>query len=154
MDSVGYTVLFGEAGLALSDIEWIDQANRSVSQTLSVLSATIIDGSRSERRLRMSYEPGSSQRNFVQLSGGMIAEMLDQTATHCGSLVTGRPCSTLSMTATILLGGTTKSYVSSAKVLKLTKTNAILSADLDDATGMRIASMTVVSQLISVSRVG
>jgi acyl-coenzyme A thioesterase PaaI-like protein len=87
--------------------------------------------------------------NFAQLSGGSIAEMLDQTATHCGSLVTGCPCPTLSMTVTMLRAGTAKSYVAVGRVLKLTKTNALLSADLDDDTGRRIAVATVVSQLIT-----
>lgn len=103
----------------------------------------------------MSYEPGPGAFNFAQLSGGSMAEMLDQTATHCGSLVTGCPCPTLSMTVTILRGGTAKSYLATGRVLKLTKTNAVLGADLDDDTGRRIATISVVSQLITdISRLG
>jgi acyl-coenzyme A thioesterase PaaI-like protein len=97
----------------------------------------------------MLYEPGPTAFNFAQLSGGSIAEMLDQTATHCGSLVTGCPCPTLSMTVTILRAGTAKSYMATGRVLKLTKSNAVLGADLDDGAGRRIASITVVSQLIT-----
>ncbi|MEZ0353987.1 hypothetical protein [Mycobacterium sp. pR1184] len=78
-----------------------------------------------------------------------MAEMLDQTATHCGSLVTGCPCPTLSMTVTILRAGATKSYVATGRVLKLARTNAVLGADLDDDTGRRIATITVVSQLLT-----
>jgi acyl-coenzyme A thioesterase PaaI-like protein len=149
MDVSGYLGLFGEPGLALSDTEWVEHANRFLTPNLAALQAKYLDGHRDERWLRMSYEPGPGAFNFAQLSGGSMAEMLDQTATHCGSLVTGCPCPTLSMTVTILRAGTAKAYVATGRVLKLTKTNAVLGADLDDDTGRRIATVTVVSQLIT-----
>lgn len=149
MDVSGYLGLFGEPGLALSDTEWVEHANRYLTPNLAALRAEYLDGHRDERWLRMSYEPGAGAFNFAQLSGGSMAEMLDQTATHCGSLVTGCPCPTLSMTVTILRAGTAKTYVVTGRVLKLTKTNAVLGADLDDDTGRRIATVTVVSQLIT-----
>jgi acyl-coenzyme A thioesterase PaaI-like protein len=149
MDVSGYLGLFGEPGLALSDTEWVEHANRYLTPNLAALRAKYLDGHRDERWLRMSYEPGAGAFNFAQLSGGSMAEMLDQTATHCGSLVTGCPCPTLSMTVTILRAGTAKTYVATGRVLKLTKTNAVLGADLDDDTGRRIATVTVVSQLIT-----
>lgn len=149
MDLSGYLGLFGEPGLALSDTQWVAHANRCLTPNLSALRAEYLNGHRDERWLRMSYEPGPGAFNFAQLSGGSMAEMLDQTATHCGSLVTGCPCPTLSMTVTILRAGTAKTYVATGRVLKLTKTNAVLGADLDDDTGRRIATATVVSQLIT-----
>ncbi|WAC91257.1 hotdog domain-containing protein [Mycobacterium sp. Aquia_213] len=155
MDVAGYLGLFGEPGAALSDAEWVAHANKHLTPNLSALNARFLEGCRDERWLRMSYEPGPGAFNFAQLSGGSMAEMLDQTATHCGSLVTGCPCPTLSMTVTILRGGTANSYEATGRVLKLTKTNAVLGADLDDDTGRRIASITVVSQLITdISRLG
>jgi uncharacterized protein (TIGR00369 family) len=135
--------------MALSDAEWVAHANKHLTPNLSALNAKFLEGSRDERSLRMSYEPGPSAFNFTALSGGSMAEMLDQTATHCGSLVTGYPCPTLSMTVTILRAGATKSFVATGRVLKLTKTNAVLGADLDDDTGRRIATITVVSQLLT-----
>jgi hypothetical protein len=145
----GYLGLFGEPGAALTDTQWVAHANRHLTPNLSALNTRFLDGCREQRWLRMSYEPGPGAFNFAQLSGGSIAEMLDQTATHCGSLVTGCPCPTLSMTVTILRGGTAKSYVATGRVLKLTKTNAMLGADLDDDAGRRIATISVVSQLIT-----
>ena len=109
MDMTGYLGLFGEPGAALSDGEWVANANKHLTPNLSTLNARYLEGCRAEQWLRMSYEPGPGALNFTQLSGGSIAEMLDQTATHCGSLVTGCPCPTLSMTVTILRGGTAKS---------------------------------------------
>lgn len=151
----GYLGLFGEPGLALSDAEWVEHANQHLTPNLSTLNAKYLDGCREERWLRMSYEPGPSALNFSQLSGGSIAEMLDQTATHCGSLVTGCPCPTLSMTVKILWAGTTKSYVVTGRVLKLTRATAVLGADLEDGAGRRIATVTLVSQLITdISRLG
>jgi uncharacterized protein (TIGR00369 family) len=135
--------------MALSDAEWVAHANKHLTPNLSALNAKFLEGNRDERSLRMSYEPGPSAFNFTALSGGSMAEMLDQTATHCGSLVTGYPCPTLSMTVTILRAGATKSFVATGRVLKLTKTNAVLGADLDDDTGRRIATITVVSQLLT-----
>lgn len=133
----------------MSDAEWVAHANQYLAPNLATLNARYLDGCREERWLRMSYEPGPGAFNFTQLSGGSMAEMLDQTATHCGSLVTGCPCPTLSMTVTILRAGTANSYVVTGRVLKLTKANAVLGADLDDDTGRRIATVTVVSQLIT-----
>ncbi|WP_301149489.1 PaaI family thioesterase [Mycobacterium simiae] len=149
MDNTGYLGLFGEPGAALTETAWVAHANNNLTPNLAALNARFLDGSRTERWLRMSYEPGAGAYNFAQLSGGSMAEMLDQTATHCGSLATGFPCPTLSMTVTILRAGTAKSYVATGRVLKLTKTNAVLGADLDDDSGRRIATVTVVSQLIT-----
>jgi acyl-coenzyme A thioesterase PaaI-like protein len=149
METSGYIGLFGDPGSALTDAGWVAHANQHLTPNLSSLKAKFLAGCRTERWLRISYEPGPGAMNFAQLSGGSIAEMLDQTATHCGSLVTGCPCPTLSMTVTMLRAGTAKSYVAVGRVLKLTKTNALLSADLDDDTGRRIAVATVVSQLIT-----
>ncbi|GFG63701.1 hypothetical protein MKUB_11910 [Mycobacterium kubicae] len=108
MDVSGYLGLFGEPGRALTDEQWIKHANHYLTPNLFALNAEYLTGSRSEQWLRMSYRPGPGAFNFAQLSGGSIAEMLDQTATHCGSLVTGHPCPTLSITVNILRGGTTK----------------------------------------------
>jgi acyl-coenzyme A thioesterase PaaI-like protein len=149
VDVSGYVGLFGEPGLALSEAQWVEHANQHLTPNLSALNTRYLDGSREERWLRMSYEPGPGAFNFAQLSGGSIAEMLDQAATHCGSLVTGCPCPTLSMTVTILRGGTAKSYVATGRMLKLTRVTAVLGADLDDDAGRRIATVTVVSQLIT-----
>jgi uncharacterized protein (TIGR00369 family) len=155
MDVNAYLGLFGEPGLALTDAEWLEHANKHLTPNLSTLNARYLEGCREERWLCMSYEPGPTAFNFRQLSGGSIAEMLDQTATHCGSLVTGCPCPTLSMTVTILRAGTAKSFVATGRVLKLTRTNAVLAADLDDDADRRIATATVVSQLITdLSRLG
>ncbi len=59
------------------------------------------------------------------------------------------PCTTLGITVTILRAGTAKSYVVTVQVLKLTKTNAVLGADLDNNCGRRIATITLVPQLIT-----
>jgi uncharacterized protein (TIGR00369 family) len=149
MNVTGYVGLFGEPGAALSEAEWVDYANKNLTPNLSALNTRYLDGSRDEQWLRMSYRPGPAAFNFAQLSGGSIAEMLDQTATHCGSLVTGWPCPTLTMTVNILRAGKAASFVATGRVLKLTRTNAVLGADLDDDAGRRIATATVVSGLIT-----
>jgi uncharacterized protein (TIGR00369 family) len=149
MDANSYHGLFGDAGASLTDSEWVAHANRHLTPNLSALNTRFLEGSRSERWLRMSYEPGPSARNFVGLSGGTIAEMLDQTATYCGSFVTGLPCPTLSMTVSILRPATTKALVAIGRILKLTRATATLGADLEDESGRQIATVTVVSQLIT-----
>ena len=149
MDASGYLGLFGESGVALSDEEWLEQANAHLPPNLTALKARYLDGSREERWLRASYEPGSAARNFIQISGGTIAEMLDQTATHCGSFVTGNPCPTISMTVTILRAGTSPTYTAIGRVVKLTHATAVLSADLEDESGRSIATAIVISQPIT-----
>jgi acyl-coenzyme A thioesterase PaaI-like protein len=149
MDFSGYVGLFGEPGLALPEEQWLEHANAHLTPNLAALKARFVEGSRTEQWLRMSYEPGPSAFNFTALSGGSMAEMLDQAATHGGSLVTGCPCPTLSMTVNILRAGTAKVYVATGRVVKRSKTNAVLSADLDDDTGRRIATASVVCTLIT-----
>jgi len=149
MNATGYLGLFGEAGAALTDEQWVDHANRHLTPNLSALNARYVKGCRAERWLQMSYEPGPSALNFMTLSGGSIAEMLDQTATHCGSLVTSYPCPTLNMTVTILRAGTARSYVATGRVVKLSRTTAVLGADLEDDTGIQIATVILVSQLVT-----
>jgi acyl-coenzyme A thioesterase PaaI-like protein len=149
VDANGYHGLFGAAGTSLTDSEWVAHANRHLTPNLSALNTRFLDGSREDRWLRMSYEPGPAAMNFVGLSGGTIAEMLDQTATYCGSFVTGLPCPTLSMTVFILRPATTKALVATGRVLKLTCATATLGAELEDESGRQVATVTVVSQLIA-----
>jgi uncharacterized protein (TIGR00369 family) len=148
MSPPGYVHLFGESGAALAETQWIDRANETLPANLSALNATFMDGSRAQRTLRVSYEPGPSAFNFAQLSGGSIAEMLDQAATHCGSLVTSHPCPTLTMNVTFLRAGTTKRYIATGRLIKLTSVSAVLGADLTDDNGRLIATVSLVSQLI------
>jgi uncharacterized protein (TIGR00369 family) len=149
MDPSRYLTLFGNAGRALSDLDWIERANQCLPDNLAALNARYLNGSRTERWLRTAYEPGPAARNFSQLSGGAMAEMLDQTATHCGSFVTGCPCPTLSLTVTIMRAGTAPTYTATGRVLKLTRASAVLAADLEDEAGDLVATATVVSQLIT-----
>jgi hypothetical protein len=149
MGAEGYLGLFGAAGEALSDEGWLAHANQHLPPNLSALHTRYLDGARAERWLRASYEPGPAARNFVQFSGGTIAEMLDQTATHCGTFVTGYPCPTLSMTITILRPATASTYTATGRLVKRTSAVAVLSAELDDDQGVQIATATVVSQLLT-----
>ena len=148
MSTSGYLGLFGETGTGLTDSEWMGHANEHLPANLFALNARFVEGSRDENWLRVSYEPGPTAFNVAALSGGSMAEMLDQAATHCGSFVTGHPCPTLTMTVTILRPGRAKSYVATGRVMKLTRVTALLAAELIDERGREIASATMVSQLI------
>ena len=148
MSTRGYLGLFGETGTQLADLDWIDHANEHLPANLSALNARFVEGSRDEQWLRVSYEPGPTAFNVSALSGGSMAEMLDQAATHCGSFVTGHPCPTLTMTVTMLGPGRAKHYVATGRVMKLTSVTAMLSADLIDDEGHQIASATMVSHLL------
>jgi len=148
MSTRGYLRLFGETGAGFDDLQWIDDANEHLPANLAALTARFVEGSRDERWLRVSYEPGPTAFNFTALSGGSMAEMLDQAATHCGSFVTRHACPTLTMTVTILRPGRAKRYVATGRVLKLSGWTAMLAADLTDEQGHHIASATLVSHLI------
>ena len=73
-----YSHLFGELGAALSDADWIAKANESLPPNLSALNARFVAGSRSDKLLQVCYRPGPESFNFISLSGGVVAEMLDQ----------------------------------------------------------------------------
>ena len=83
----------------LSDADWIGLANDCLPPNVSALDARIVAGSRTDRFLQVSYRPGSESFTFISLRGGCVAEMLDQTAAHCGTFVTSYGCPTLTMTA-------------------------------------------------------
>lgn len=143
-----YAHLFGEFGAALSDADWIARANDSLPPNLSALNARILAGSRSDKVLQVSYRPGSESFTFMSLSGGCVAEMLDQKAAHCGTFVTSHGCPTLTMTANYLRTGTGSSFVATACLLTVISASAVIDAELTDEGGRRIASASVVVQLI------
>ena len=53
VESSGYPLLFGESGAALTDADWIDHANKHLPANLSAFNATFVDGSRTQRSLRL-----------------------------------------------------------------------------------------------------
>lgn len=148
-----YRRLFGESGAELSEPEWIAAMNAALPPQLSALNARFETGSRLEKSLTMSFHPGPERFTaFKTLSGGSIAEMLDQAATHCGTLVTGHGLPTLTMTVNYLRAGTGSVFVVTARVLSLTRTSAVLGADVADKPGRSVASASVVAQLRDISR--
>ncbi|BBY11735.1 PaaI family thioesterase [Mycobacterium marseillense] len=148
-----YRRLFGESGSALSEPEWIAVMNTALPPQLSALNAQFETGSRVDRSLKVSFRPGPERFTaFNTLSGGSIAEMLDQTAAHCGTLVTGHGLPTLTMTVNYLRAGTGSLFVVAAEVLSETSTSAMLGADLVDEQGRSVASASVVAQLRDIAR--
>lgn len=149
----GYRRLFGESGAALSEAGWIAAMNTSLPPQLSALKARFETGSRLDKSLKVSFSPGPERFTaFMALSGGSIAEMLDQTATHCGTLVTGQGLPTLTMTVNYLRAGTGSSFIATARMLSLTRTSALLRADLADEQGRAIASASVAANLRDITR--
>ena len=143
-----YAQLFGELGAMLSDTDWIKLANDSLPPNLSALGAEFVGGSRTDRFLQVSYRPGPESFTFISLSGGCVAEMLDQAAAHCGTFLTGFGCPTLTITANYLRAGTGSAFVATAGLLALTSASAIISAELTDERDRLIASASVVVQLV------
>jgi uncharacterized protein (TIGR00369 family) len=143
-----YLRLFGEPGAVLSDTDWVCTANSSLPPNLSALNAQIVKASRREKVLQMSYRPGLESFTFFSLSGGCIAEMLDQAAAHCGTLVTSHGCPTLTMTVNYVRAGTGGLFNATARLLTVTTVTALLGAELTDERERRIATASVVVQLI------
>jgi uncharacterized protein (TIGR00369 family) len=148
-----YRRLFGESGAALSEAEWIAAMNTSLPPQLSALKARFEAGSRLDNSLKVSFYPGPERFTaFMTLSGGSIAEMLDQTAAHCGTLVTGQGLPTLTMTVNYLRAGTGSTFIATARMLSLTSASAVLGADLSDEQGRAIASASVAAHLRDITR--
>jgi uncharacterized protein (TIGR00369 family) len=143
-----YARLFGEAGAALSDVDWITQANDTLPPNLSALNARIVGGSRSDKVLKVCFRPGREFFTYIGLSGGCIAEMLDQAAAHCATFVTSRGCPTLTLTVHYLRLGTGQSFLAAARLLTVTSATAIVDAELTDERGRQIASASAVVHLI------
>jgi uncharacterized protein (TIGR00369 family) len=143
-----YAQLFGESGAMRSDAAWIALANGSLPPNLSSLNTRIVAGSRAEKFLQVSYRPGPESFTFISLSGGCVAEMLDQAAAHCGTFVTSHGCPTLTMTANYLRAGAGSEFVATARVLGATTASAVIGAELTDERERLIASASVVVQLV------
>jgi uncharacterized protein (TIGR00369 family) len=143
-----YTQLFGEFGTVLSDADWIGLANDCLPPNLSALNARIVAGSRTDRSLHVSYRPAPESFTFISLSGGCVAEMLDQAAAHCGTFVTSHGCPTLTMQANYLRARTGSTFVATAGVLAVTSTSAVIDAELTDERERLISSASVVVQLV------
>jgi uncharacterized protein (TIGR00369 family) len=143
-----YFQVFGESGSTLSDADWIELANGALPPNLSAPGAEIVAGSRENRCLQVSYRPGPESYTFFSLSGGCVAEMLDQAAAHCGTFVTSCGCPTLTMTVNYLRAGIGNAFVATAGVLAVTSASAIITADLTDERERLIASATVAVQLL------
>lgn len=144
-----YRRLFGESGAALSETEWITTVNSSLPPNLSALNTRFESGSRSGKSLRASYAPGPQYFSFTNLSGGAIAEMLDQVAAHCGIFVTSYGCTTLTIRVNYLRAGTGKVFVATARMLNVASNSAVIRGDLAGNRGRRIASASVAVQLVS-----
>jgi uncharacterized protein (TIGR00369 family) len=99
--------------------------------------------------MQVSYEPGPESFSFFSLSGGCIAEMLDQAATHCATFVTGHGCPTLTMTTNYLRRGTGSVFVANARVLSMTSVTALISAELIDERNRLVATASVTVQFIT-----
>lgn len=148
-----YLRLFGESGAALSEPEWIVAMNSSLPPQLSALNARFETGSRMDKSLVVSFRPGPERFTaFMALSGGSIAEMLDQTAAHCGTLATGHGFPTLTMTVNYLRAGKGGLFVATARVLSVTSTSAMLGADLAGEQGRSVASASIIAQLRDIAR--
>ncbi|WP_165827865.1 PaaI family thioesterase [Mycobacterium colombiense] len=127
--------------------------NNSLPPQLSALNARFDTGSRKDKCLKVSFRPGPERFTaFNALSSGSIAEMLDQTATHCGTLMTGHGLPTLTMTVNYLRAGAGRSFVATARLLATTNTAAVLGAELSDQHGNPIASASIAAQLRDISR--
>jgi uncharacterized protein (TIGR00369 family) len=143
-----YAGLFGELGGGLSDADWITRANSALPPNLSALNTRFVGGSRADQTLQVCFEPGPESFSFFSLSGGCIAEMLDQAATHCATFVTSHGCPTLSMTVNYLRRGAGSLFVATARLLSVSSASAVADAELVDARQRRIASASVVVALI------
>lgn len=132
----------------LSDADWIGLANDCLPPNVSALDARIVEGSRTDRFLQVSYRPGSESFTFMSLRGGCVAEMLDQTAAHCGTFVTSYGCPTLTMTAIHLHAGTGSAFVATAGLLAVTSASAVIDAELTDERERLISSASIVVQLV------
>ncbi|OBJ12672.1 hypothetical protein A5624_10490 [Mycobacterium sp. 1482292.6] len=131
----------------LTDADWVEYANQHLTSELSALNAQFLEGSSSERWLRMSYQPGRNAINHNPIRSGLIAEMLDQTAIHCGYLVTGYPCATTQMELVIMRPATACCYVATGRLIGRTAEAAFLSAELADEAGFEIATIRAAAQV-------
>jgi len=147
--TAGYVGLFGESGAALADTDWLAHANRHPTPNLKAFNAEFIAGRREDRYLQIAYTPPPTAFNVAALSGGSLAEMLDQAATHCGTFVTGHPCPTMMMTVTFLRPGLGDRFVAEGRVHKVNSASVVLGAELFDERGRPIATASVVSHLLT-----
>ena len=133
---------------SVPEATWVNVYNEILPPCMVAIGAEMLEASRADGMLRMRYTPGPTAKSFAWVSGGAIAEMLDQAACACGSLISGYPCPTLSMTMNILRPATTETFVAHARTEKISSVTATASVELKDADGKTVAIALVVSTLV------
>lgn len=140
--------LFGEGGAALSDAAWIARANDSLPPNLSALNARFVTGSRTERLLQVSYRPGPESFNLLQPQRWMCRRNARSSSGALRHVRDEPRCPTLTMTADYVRAGKGSGFVATARLLTVTSAAAVLGAEPADEREGRIASASVVVQLV------
>lgn len=122
----------------------------AINPAFSALAATLVDGVEGEVRVRFTAGPDSLQDNGV-VSGGMLAAMLDGgTAIAALSLLDeGQNCTTVSLTVNMLRPALPGHLEVRAKVDRMGRSMAFVSAQLFDEAQRLVAtasaSLTVIN---------
>jgi hypothetical protein len=143
-----YADLFGEGGAALSDAAWIARANDSLPPNLSALNARFVTGSRTERFLQVSCRPRSGVLHLLQPQRWMCRRNARSSSGAVRHVRDEPRCPTLTMTANYMRAGKGSEFVATARLLTVTSAAAVLGAEPTDEREGRIASVSVVVQLV------
>ena len=107
-----------------------------------------MEGSRTDRFLQVSYRPGSESFNVIILRGGFVAEMLGQTAAHCGTLRDELRVPNADDDSDTFACRDWQRVCRPAGLLAVTSASAVIDAELTDERERLISSASIVVQLV------
>jgi uncharacterized protein (TIGR00369 family) len=139
---------FGEE--TLSDEKFVAAFKHTMPPGLRLMNAKIVSAEADRGEVVLSFDLDDRFVNVAGfISGGYLAQVLDQAATAAASLVTGKAAPTVEFKTSFLRAARTGLLVATGKVVHVGKSIAFTEATVVDGRDRLLATATVTSQLIS-----
>lgn len=135
---------------SLSDEKFVAMFNLTLPPGLRLMKARMLSAAADRGEVVVSYELDESWVNIAGfISGGYIAQALDQAATAAASLVSGKAAPTIDIKTSFHKAARPGTLVVTGRVVHIGQTVAFTEAKAVDKSERLLATATVTSQLIS-----
>jgi uncharacterized protein (TIGR00369 family) len=134
----------------LSDEKFVEMYNLTMPPGLRLMNASMLSAVAARGEVVMSYVLDASWVNIAGfISGGYIAQALDQAATAAASLLSGKAAPSIAFNVSFLKAARPGTLVVTGTVVQIGKSVAFAEARATDGNERLLATATVTSQLIS-----
>jgi uncharacterized protein (TIGR00369 family) len=135
---------------ALSDEKFLEMYNFTLPPGLRLMNAKMMSAEADRGEVVLTFDLDESWVNVAGfVSGGYIAQALDQAATAAASLVSGKAAPTIEFKVSFLKAARPGTFVATGIVVQIGNSVAFTEAKITDSNERLLATATVTSQLIS-----